>query len=927
MSVEGDVSAASPQTNNRSTGYGPPTSTSARWHKLQFDGDADKYELWEAKFLGHMSLLNLKTAILPPATGEAEDAVKNERCYSELIQFLDDVSLSLVMREAADNGRKAFKILREHYAGKGESRLLSIYSELTSLQKSSSETITDFILRAEKSATALRNTGESFSDGLLICVILKGLPDEYKPFSVVITQREERDFATFKVSLRNFEETEKLRGGGGGDSLNLSRGYNNGGGKGGGNRGGQQGGHGGGRSQGGGGGAKKKGPCFNCGGMGHQQQECSSPKQSKWRGLCKNNSHFESNCRKKNKNNNGGGGKTNNNNNNNNDGARRADEKSHSFQFVMIDHPETPAEESVEVPDVETEHDAEDGVEVSKVAGVTFVNSMLVDSGATSHIVHDESMFTSFDDDFKPRKHCVELADGRKLSGMALKKGKVPVGFKDSTGTMRESVLNGALFIPTFPSDLFSVNGAVEQNPNTVVTFGSKQAVMKTEDGTEFVMPKRGKLWFIDSYIPSKVQPVTTKAVVDNPPSDPVPTPAKKRSDTLETWHRIMGHCNKHDVLRLEGVVEGMKITTKTLDQCESCILGKETQTRNREPDERAKSPMEFVHTDLAGPVAPVGRGGYEYVLSFIDDFSGAMFVYFLKLKSEAVRGLRKFLADSNSYGKIERMRSDGGGEFIPKEFEQVCIDNKIKIEGSAPYSPHQNGTAERGFRTQFEMARCLLAESKLPKQLWPYALMASVYIRNRCYSQRTQQTPYFLLTGKKPNISHMHIFGTFCYPYQVKKTKLDDRCKKGIFLGYDGRSLAYIVYYPECNKILNHRCVTFTDSHVDIGTRKEAVNVQPKVPMYFGDDDDFDYPTHADNPPAQPAVANGDETEVVDIDDDDVVPEPVVDVDAPGAAGGTDGGATRYPTRDRRPPGRFDEYVVNENDDDFEDRVNYRQQ
>ena len=120
------------------------------------------------------------------------------------------------MREAADNGRKAFKILREHYAGKGESRLLSIYSELTSLQKSSSETITDFILRAEKSATALRNTGESFSDGLLICVILKGLPDEYKPFSVVITQREERDFATFKVSLRNFEETEKLRGGGGG---------------------------------------------------------------------------------------------------------------------------------------------------------------------------------------------------------------------------------------------------------------------------------------------------------------------------------------------------------------------------------------------------------------------------------------------------------------------------------------------------------------------------------------------------------------------------------------------------------------------------------------------------------------------------------------------------------------------------------------
>ena len=57
MSVVGNGDGApqtTPQTTT-STGYGPPTSTSARWHKLQFDGDADKYELWEAKFLGHMS--------------------------------------------------------------------------------------------------------------------------------------------------------------------------------------------------------------------------------------------------------------------------------------------------------------------------------------------------------------------------------------------------------------------------------------------------------------------------------------------------------------------------------------------------------------------------------------------------------------------------------------------------------------------------------------------------------------------------------------------------------------------------------------------------------------------------------------------------------------------------------------------------------
>ena len=152
-------------------------------------GDAEKYELWEAKFLGYMSLKELKKTILPATSSdEALDENKNEQAYSELIQFLDDVSLSLVIRGAKDNGRKALEILRTHYAGLGKFRLLTLYTELTSLVKAPSESITEYILSAEKSANALRNAGENFSDGLLICVILKGLPEEYKPFAVVISR-------------------------------------------------------------------------------------------------------------------------------------------------------------------------------------------------------------------------------------------------------------------------------------------------------------------------------------------------------------------------------------------------------------------------------------------------------------------------------------------------------------------------------------------------------------------------------------------------------------------------------------------------------------------------------------------------------------------------------------------------------------------
>lgn len=73
--------------------------------------------------LGHFHLLGLKDTVLgEPRTPEqtAADPKKNADAYAEMIQLLDDKSLSLIMRDAPDNGRRALKILREYYAGKGK---------------------------------------------------------------------------------------------------------------------------------------------------------------------------------------------------------------------------------------------------------------------------------------------------------------------------------------------------------------------------------------------------------------------------------------------------------------------------------------------------------------------------------------------------------------------------------------------------------------------------------------------------------------------------------------------------------------------------------------------------------------------------------------------------------------------------------------
>ena len=120
------------------TGYGPR-------RRLIFDGDETKYELWEVKFLGFMRLQKLYDVFVKSPSekeDEAPDEAKQADAFAELVQCLDDRSLSLVIREARDDGRKALAVLREHYQGKGKPRIIALYTELTSLKMNDGESIT-----------------------------------------------------------------------------------------------------------------------------------------------------------------------------------------------------------------------------------------------------------------------------------------------------------------------------------------------------------------------------------------------------------------------------------------------------------------------------------------------------------------------------------------------------------------------------------------------------------------------------------------------------------------------------------------------------------------------------------------------------------------------------------------------------------------
>ena len=119
--------------------------------------------------LCRLRLLIIHSTVIPAADEKEEPSEeKKASAFAEMVQCLDDRSLSLVIREAKNDGRKALRVLREHYQGKGKPRIIALYTELTSLQMGETETTTDYIIRAETAATLLKAAGEVISDGLLV---------------------------------------------------------------------------------------------------------------------------------------------------------------------------------------------------------------------------------------------------------------------------------------------------------------------------------------------------------------------------------------------------------------------------------------------------------------------------------------------------------------------------------------------------------------------------------------------------------------------------------------------------------------------------------------------------------------------------------------------------------------------------------------
>ena len=134
---------------------------------------------------------------------------------------------------------------------------------------------------------------------------------------------------------------------------------------------------------------------------------------------------------------------------------------------------------------------------------------------------------------------------------------------------------------------------------------------------------------------------------------------------------------------------------------------------------------LEIVHLDLCSIEIPT-PGGSRYFITFINDFSRKMWVYFLKQKSEACDAFNVLVEKQNGC-RIKVLRTDKGQEYL------TCItfldQHGIQHQLATRYMLQQNGVAERKNRTIMDMVRCMSKAMEMPKELWAEAVATIIYI------------------------------------------------------------------------------------------------------------------------------------------------------------------------------------------------------
>ena len=196
-------------------------------------------------------------------------------------------------------------------------------------------------------------------------------------------------------------------------------------------------------------------------------------------------------------------------------------------------------------------------------------------------------------------------------------------------------------------------------------------------------------------------------------------------------------------------------LSVGNLPICESYLEGKITKRPFTTKGLRVEQPLELVHSDVCGPFSTQARGGYEYYVTFIDDYSRYGSIYLMHQKFETFDKFKEFHTEAEKQlGKsLKVLRSDHDDEYMDFEFTDYLIENGIVSQVTALGTPPQNRVAERRNRTLLDMVRSMMSYSTLPILFWGYTLQIAINILNVVQSKAILKIPLELWCSHKPSL------------------------------------------------------------------------------------------------------------------------------------------------------------------------------
>lgn len=297
-------------------------------------------------------------------------------------------------------------------------------------------------------------------------------------------------------------------------------------------------------------------------------------------------------------------------------------------------------------------------------------------------------------------------------------------------------------------------------------------------------------------------------------------------SNSARIWHERFGHVSHATVQRmhLTGVVDGlvMKSSSNPSSFCEGCVFEKHHRlpfpTSGRT---RATKCGGLVHSDLFGPMSIPSLSGLLYFLTLRDDFSGYGFIRFLTRKSEATGHIKDLISrfDTEIGSPVQIFWTDNRGEFLSNDLTEWLNNKGIEHQTSTQKTPEQNGVAERYNWTILESVKSMLHSSKFEDRFWAEAVETAVYLLKRVLcSAVPSMTPYQAVKGRKPNVSHFHVFGCDAYAHipKYERSKFALKALKCKFLGYSETQKAFRLWDPSASKVKISRDVVFNEYPIE---------------------------------------------------------------------------------------------------------------